>query len=251
MKIKSILFLIILSLSPGCNKKPPVINDEAEQQKLLHEAFCNDSLPLLNQFFENWHKEIQPVTYIKRLIMPGIHQAVYKVYESFCNYEIEKNQEIYEYYPYCIAQNRIPFKVLSCIHLDETFSESDIIKKDTVSDFRALPGKLKTNIVYATPAYTKILNNYLKNTCACAKHNEDTSDSSKISQVNFLHKLVFLRCNMGGLILSSLPLVRIIFNNNQSEAIVYWNGGGFGGSSLFILADGEWKFKESLVTWIE
>jgi hypothetical protein len=251
MKIKSILFLIILSLCTGCNKKPPVINNEAEQQKLLHEAFCNDSLPLLRQFFENWHREILPISYNERIKLSGIHQAVYKVYESFCNYDIEKNRNVYESYPYCIAQNEISYEVTSYNNLYESYPKLDIVEKDTVKDFMVLPGGLKTNIVFATPAYKRILKNYLLDTCACIKRNADTSDVSKTSPVNFLQKLVFLRCNMGGYILSSLPLVRIVFNNIQSEAIVYWNGGGTGGSILFVLAYGEWKFKETFVTWIE
>ena len=100
------------------------------QEKLLNHAYKTKSKTELKQFFDNWHKEIPPISDSELTKLDTIQRAAYQVFEAFyhpnlyTNFKHWKWDSVYGSSAYLIIQNRLE------IDMEDSLS---VTKEDTLA----------------------------------------------------------------------------------------------------------------------
>jgi hypothetical protein len=109
--IKSLLFCLLYQVI-NFPSSAQTINQS--QLKLLEKAYHQKSLKKLDKFFDNWQKEIPPISDSELNTLKPIQQEAYRVFEAFYQptqleniggYEFGSNN--YKNLKYCVIQNRV------------------------------------------------------------------------------------------------------------------------------------------------
>ena len=238
------ILIITLFTFTGCSS----ISVHEKMKGQLCEAFNEDSIPLLNLFFEEWHNSKKPFSDFEFNYASDTVKMIYKVFNNFCNREIEKNPGYYNSH-YCIIQNQIKYQISTLEHLNYPIPDSCILISKTITDFRPFPNKIKNKTVYKSKLYDSVLEDFIKSDCG--KENETKYYDLTWRgwpRANFLEQVVHIRAAMMGFSYQTLPFVSLDFNKNMNEVIIHSSLASSWTSELFVLSEGKWKFIKSFYT---
>jgi hypothetical protein len=104
---KSILFCILYQII-NFPSSAQTINQT--QLKLLENAYEQNDLKKLDKFFDNWHKEIPPISESELITLKPMQQETYKVFEAFYQPSHLENidfNNIYKDVKYLLVQNSL------------------------------------------------------------------------------------------------------------------------------------------------
>ena len=233
-----IVLTILIFLMNGCSS----ITVQEKMEDQLCEAFEDDSIPLLNRFFEEWHQLKKPITDFEFENTNDTVRILYNVFNDFSNTEIRKYPKLFNS-PYCIIQSTLKFRISSRKHLDYPLPALTIIVVDTLKDFRPAPNLLSSKIIYKNDFYDKILDDFIKSDCGEdneKKYNDLTWRGWP--RANFLEQVVHIHAALLGFSYHTLPYVSLDFNKDLSEVIIHSSLASSWTSELFALREGKWKF---------
>jgi hypothetical protein len=243
-------FAIAISLElVSCAQSPFVLKQIHLQEDLLCQAYRTDSLQLLEQFFTKWQNNRLPLSRDNRARLSEIHQTVYQIFEDFINYEIEKYPHAYRGSPFCMIQNEIDFSVVDTSTFHRSFSNYDF--SDAIDDFRPLPSSLHAKVVYVTPPYETILQNFIRGQCPGSGKRTYDQPWPGWPRASFLEQMVQLRASLGGFHIHTLPRVSVRLNSTLSQAVVYSYHGNISQSDLYKNAHGRWQYVMPISSSIE
>ena len=189
------ILIIILFSSTGCSS----ISVQEKLKDQLCEAFQADSISLLNLFFEERHKSKKPFSDFEFTFVSDTVKMIYKVYNDFCNREIEKNPGYYNLH-YCIIQNQIKCQISILEHLDHYIPDSCILISNTITDFHPFPEQIKNKTVYKAKLYDSVLEDFIKSNCG--EYNETKYYDLTWRgwpRANFLEQVIHVRAAIMGL----------------------------------------------------
>lgn len=116
--INFILFFVNLSFSQT-------------QEELLEEAYDNNSVKLLENFFENWRKEKLPINDSEYNKLSNVQKDVYDLFYEFYNPLDMKHMKLeeweytmYENVKYVIIKNKIHYSFTKTLNQDEIFEDN-------------------------------------------------------------------------------------------------------------------------------
>jgi hypothetical protein len=247
--MKPLVALGILIGLVSCAPPPLVIKHYQPQEDLLCQAYRTDSLQLLEQFFTNWQRNRVPLPHEDRAKLSEIHQIVYRLFEDYCDEDLNKDSSGYSRYPFCIIQNQIQYSVVDTAVFARSYSSHDY--SDTIKDFRPLPESLRSKVVYVTPRYELILQSFIKGNCPGSAKNAYERLWRGWPTAGFLEQMVRLRASLLGFHIHSLPWLSVRLNSTLSQAVVDSYRGNTWSTDLYRIANGRWVHTESLGFSIE
>lgn len=234
--------------------------------KILVKAYKSDSIPLLEEFLNDWNRKSVPITNLDEL--SEVEKNAYEIYQDFFNpFSIDKygkhewGNELYSKIKYVIIQNNLQTIVLKTDSIDPSLiSPPDSIIKEKVNILSFKPNLRFENakVLYLTSDYSGYLNKFLKK-----KHyklgyggimNPAKAKGSAIEKQNFLNsKLLVLHGHWGGYWhLETHPQIgKILFNRDLTQAKIIFRIAYQGGESFYFKKDGKWTLWSSEITWIE
>jgi hypothetical protein len=244
--MKTLVAIAISVELVSCAQSPFVLKQIHLQENLLCQAYRTDSLQLLEQFFTNWQRDRAPLSPDNRAKLSPIEQTVYQVFEDFINDALEKHPNAYTGSPFCMIQNDIQFSVVDSATFAHSFSNHDF--SDAIDDFRPLPSRLRSNVVYVTPLYETLIENFIKGHCPGSGKRTYDQPWPGWPRANFLEQMVQLRASLGGFHIHTLPRLSVRLNSTLSQAIVHSNRGNFFGTDLFRKTNGRWEYVK-MIGW--
>jgi hypothetical protein len=237
-----------------------------DSYKILVRAYKSDSIPLLEEFLDNWNRKSEPVTNFDGLSV--IEENTYAIYQDFFNpFSIDKygkqerGTDLYSKIKYVIIQNNIQAIVLKTDSIDHDFRsypDSIVKEKINIHDFKPNLRFENAKILYMTSDYADYLNKFLKKKHYKLGHggimNPARAKGSAVLKQDFLNsKLQILHGHWGGYWhLETHPQIgNIIFNRDLTQAKINFRIAYQGGESYYLKKDGKWIMKSSEITWIE
>lgn len=222
------------------------ISIQKQLKNNLCEAYYDDSETLLKTFFEQWEKEIKPITGSELKILSDTLHNVYTIYDVYCNYELEKYPQAFRDCPYYIIQNEIKYTISDQEHISYPIPDSTIILSKQITNFRPFPQNINKKYVYASSLYKAVLESFITD-----KHGEEKKSKYYNNpwpgwpRANFLEQIVQLRAGLLGFHYYTLPYISLDFNKNMNEVIIESRLGNTWTSELFILKNDVWVYRRS------
>ncbi|MGB8319437.1 MAG: hypothetical protein WCE54_14985 [Ignavibacteriaceae bacterium] len=222
------------------------------KENQLCEAYEEDSIALLNNFFDNWSNEIKSISNNEKLKLSDTLKTVYKVYGVFIHNHLTKYHNEYNATKYCMVQNEIKFRITNDNLLLNPILPSEIAYSKNLLNFRPVINDLGSQIVYVNYLYASALNSFIKGKCGKKTNSKYSGEPWNCwPRANFLSKVVSLSASMMGFHFHTLPEISLTFNKSLNEVIISACFGSIWTKELYVLSEDRWKFKESLSTTVE
>ena len=247
--MKTLIAIAISIELVSCAQSTLVLKQIHLQEDLLCQAYRTDSLQLLEQFFTHWQRDRAPLSRDNRANLSAIHRTVYQIFEDFANDELEKYPNAYSGSPFCMIQNEIQFSVEDTAKFSRSFSSQDF--SEVIEDFKPLPSSLQAKVVYVTPRYEKLLEDFIKGNCPGSGKRTYDHPWPGWPRANFLEQMVQLRASLLGFHIHTLPRVSVRLNSTLLQAFVYSSHGNIWRTDLFRNAGRKWVYVESFGFAIE
>ncbi|MBN2092147.1 hypothetical protein JW964_21185, partial [candidate division KSB1 bacterium] len=266
--IMKITFRILLLLSFTLLFFSSQLNSQLILENLT-DAYSKDSDSLLNKFLENWYHAYQPKSSDEISSENELIQYAYEIFDKFYSpFDLarigrsEWGDSLYYGVDYIIVQNSIKLLVYDSdsLKFNSIFDNTDslILKKIDVTDFRPPVQFEQARVLYLTSEYDSCLNRFLKTTHnplgADGLMNPASAKGESLARQMFLNRhLRIIHGHWGGYWhLETHPFVfNIEFNKDKNYARVNFKLVYEGGEAIFIKQNNEWIMKKSYRTWIE
>jgi hypothetical protein len=232
----------------------------------LEKAYKKKSQNRYSQFLQTWHSESIPLISLDSL--SDLQKDVYEIFKDFYNpFNLQRvgtgewGNELYSDIDYVIIQNSIFIYTYKMESLNfHVFANTDslILSKDSIINFRPELQFEKAKTLYLLPKYELVINkflgskNYPLGTGGIMNPSRARGKSAK--RLKFLNKkLNIIHGHWGGYwhIETHPEVFSIDFNNDKTIAKVNYRLVYQGGEATYIKQNGEWNLKDAHLTWIE
>lgn len=213
---------------------------------LLQDAYKNKSDEELIRFLDNWNESIQPN---ENSVFTDLRKDVYEIYKIFYDpFESSggNNDSL------CfIIQNEVGIFVLNKDTFDLSFSTSDLLTIDEITDFRPEINNHQVHTLYLTQEYEKTLNKFLD-----IKDREPQGGiriaKERTEKLQFLNRFLFIGYWGTFLHFETNPYVDLfVFNKNRDLAKIEYKLDHEGREAIFKKIEGNWQFVSDELQWIE
>jgi len=237
-----------------------------KELKKLKKAYKDKSQSQLESFLQQWQSESKPLASLDSL--SDLHKDVYQIYKDFYNpFNLSRvgsgewGDSLYAGIDYVIIQNQLVinwYKTDTLNFWRHTNTDSLIMSKETVSNFRPDITFEQAKTLYLFPQYSKMINKFLGSKSYPLGFggimNPSRAKGESEERLDFLNeKLMIIHGHWGGYWhIATHPYVYSIeFNKDRTIATVNFRLGYQGGSATYIKKDGKWEMKQAGLTWIE
>jgi len=252
-----LLFFVLTFVSGFCQ----------DHVKELKKAKRFNSEKSLCRFLDNWHSLSLPVSSSEIENFSEIHRDVYSIFYDFYNpFELKRtggdeiDMKLDTNTDYLVVQNKIFFyklhsKNLSLSYFNRTGSNSFTF--DSIIDFRPdlnIPG---IKILYLTDDYKNDIYKFLEKKKPSYRGSGKNALTGvpqmkfyKTGRLNFLNKKLLIIDRYGTWdlhLVTQLEVNTIRFNQDYTQAILYYRYGHQLGEAVYEKKDGNWIFKTSLL----
>lgn len=252
---------LLLSNCTGQNTtKPPVLKAD-ELATRLEAAYRLKNSDTLDKVLMQWNKALQPDS--TPLLPNDTIKAVYDVFREFYSpFDLlrlgdwEWGNKLNGGSKYAVIQDEIFFAVLTKDSVSGyQFSE---LTRDSIENFHPPVNLKPSQVLYSTPVYTKVINNYLG------------TESTKLGEGNIMNPsrpqgesekrydfirpfLPILHGHWGGYwhIATHPHVGTIVFNRHLNQAEINFRVGYQGGEAFLEKKGNNWVIIKSRATWIE
>ncbi len=105
-----IQIIYILSITCFCFIGCSSVRLTPKEDTYLCSAFENDSIDMLQKYFEQWSSDIQPISISEKMALNDTVKIVYKIFEDYENYWINSGLRNFKK-PYTMIQNEINYSI--------------------------------------------------------------------------------------------------------------------------------------------
>ena len=245
IKRKYALFVFFLFTIIACSQK---------ESKILEKAYKHNSKEELKAFFDNWSREITPITNEELLTYNDTIQEAYKAFVNFYNsYRLDSSYSneyngMYENVNFLIIPNAL-YIIFEDSLLYRDWGERDGKLTDSIMNFRPTVQCNGTIPLYLSKKYKDILDVFLKE--KEKKYKYLSLDRKKKSFIDDYVRIV--SGHWGGWHLCSFPEVYSITFDEEMKYIVidYRDSWGTGGGVRFKKEGDTWIFLDYISRWTE
>jgi len=228
--------------------------------EMLERAYKNNSKEELKVFFDNWSREITPITNEELSTYNDTIQEAYKVFVDFYNFnfsnlnilhpnDAKQYKNLYKNVNFLIVQNELKIYFVNKIHFE--FPTQEGYLTDSITDFRPAIRRSGKTPLYLTKKYDETLNAFLGD--GLVKLGKDGRDETS-DKKEFLEN--YVKIDVGhwyDWLLPAVPEVyTITFDKNMKYAIIFYRISSCTGGEIAIKKEGNtWVFFRLISKWIQ